>query len=161
MLKVHCRTRQGRNGTTPLGGGQTRAHPGPFHQPTQAYRRLRCSQRRSIEFQDQRKEPRQQVPRCDSRNPAHQKIDAILESPSLFLTPQSKPTVEDFVELNEGLKKPRVGFGVAEVATEEVSELIKPVQTASSGHIKQFFGRECEGCRLDGARPMPQRADQP
>jgi len=44
-----------------------------------------------------------------------------LESPSLFLTSQSKSTAVDFVELNEGLKEPRVGFGVAEVVTEESS----------------------------------------
>ena len=63
-------------------------------------------------------------------------MDTVLESPSLFLTSQSKSTVEGFIELNKGLKELRVGFGVAEVATEEVSELIKPVQTASSDHVK-------------------------
>jgi len=73
-----------------------------------------------------------------------------LESPNLFLTSQSTSTVEGFIELNEGLKETRVGFGVAEVATEEVSELVKPIQTASSDHVKQFFRRECEGCRLNG-----------
>jgi len=84
-----------------------------------------------------------------------------LESPSLFLTSQSKSTVEHFVELNEGSKEPRVGFGVAEVVTEEVRDLVESVQTASSGHVEQFFGRECEGCGLNSARPVGQEADQP
>ena len=80
--------------------------------------------------------PRQTIPRCDSRNPAHPKIDAVLKSPSLFLTSQSKSTVLDFVELNEGSKEPRVGSGVAQVVTEGNSVLVKSVQTASSDHVK-------------------------
>ena len=62
-----------------------------------------------------------------AENPSYPKIDAILESPSLFLTSQSKSTADDFVELNEGLKKPRVGSGIAEVLTEEGSELVKSI----------------------------------
>ena len=34
--------------------------------------------------------------------------------------------------------------------TEEGSELPEAVQTASSNHIKQFFRRESDGCRLNG-----------
>jgi len=73
---------------------------------------------------------------CDSRNPAYPKIDTVLESPSLFLTSQNNSSVGDFVELNEGLEEPRVGFGVAEVATEENSKLVQSVQTASSDHVE-------------------------
>jgi len=76
------------------------------------------------------------VPICDGRNPSYPKIDAVLESPSLFLTSQSKSTAGDFVELNEGLKEPRVGHGVAQVVAEKSSELVKSVQTASSDHVK-------------------------
>ena len=76
------------------------------------------------------------MPRCDSLNPAHPKIDAILKSQSLFPTFQSKSTVLDFVELNEGLKEPWVGFGVAEVLTEGSGVLVESVQTASSDHVK-------------------------
>ena len=76
------------------------------------------------------------MPRSDGRNSAHPKIDAVLQSPSLFLTTQSKSSTVDFVELGEGLKEPRVGFGVAQVLTEESSELVKSVQTASSDHAK-------------------------
>jgi len=76
------------------------------------------------------------VPRCDGRNFAHPKIDAVLQSPSLFLTSQSKSSTVDFVELNEGLKEPRVGLRVAQVVAEETSELVKSVQTASSDHVK-------------------------
>jgi len=100
------------------------------------------------------------VPRYNSRNPAHPKIDAVLESPSLFLTSQNKSTVDDFVELNESLKEPRVGFGIAEVVTEESSELVELVQTTSSDHVKQFFGRECDGCGLNGTRPTVQGVDK-
>jgi len=78
----------------------------------------------------------QEVPRRDGQSSAHLKINAVLESPSLFLTSQSKSTVDDFVELNEGLKEPRVGFGVTEVVTEESGELVESVQTASSDHVK-------------------------
>ena len=61
------------------------------------------------------------MPRDDSRNPAHPKIDSVLESPSFFFTSQSKSTTVDFVELNEGLKEPRVGLGIAKVVTEKSS----------------------------------------
>ena len=105
--------------------------------------------------------PRQQVPRCGSRNPTYPKIDTVLDSPSLFLTSQNNSSVGDFVELNEGLEELRVGFGVAEVATEENGKLVQSVQTASSDHVEQFFGRECEGCGLNGAGSMSQGADQP
>ena len=74
--------------------------------------------------------------RCNSRNPTHSNIDAVLESPSCFLTPQSAPTAGDSIELNEGLKELRVGFGVAEMVTKEVSEQFELVQTASSDHVK-------------------------
>ena len=74
--------------------------------------------------------------KCDGRNHSYPKIDTILESPSLFLTSQSKSTADDFVELNESLKEPRVGSGIAEVLTEEGSELVKSIQTASSDHVK-------------------------
>ena len=50
-----------------------------------------------------------------------------MESPSLFLTSQSKSTVDDFIELNEGLEEFRVGFGVAEVVTEEGSKLFETI----------------------------------
>ena len=76
------------------------------------------------------------MPRCDSQNPAHSKIDVVFESPSLFLTSQSTSGASDFVELNESLKEPRVGLGVAQVVTEESGELVKSVQTASSDHVK-------------------------
>ena len=76
------------------------------------------------------------MPRCDSRNPTNPKIEAVLESPILFLTSQSKSSTSDFVELNEGLKKPRVGSGVAEVVTEESSELVESVQATSNDHVK-------------------------
>ena len=76
------------------------------------------------------------MPRCNSQNPIHLNINAVLKSPSLFVTSQSTSTVGDSVELNEGLKKPWVGFGVAEVTTEEASELVKLAQTASSNHVK-------------------------
>ena len=45
----------------------------------------------------------------------------------------------DLVELNEGLKELWVGFGVAEVTTEEGRVLFEMGQAASSDHIKQFF----------------------
>jgi len=67
------------------------------------------------------KTPHQQVPRSDGRNPSYPKIDAVLQSPSLFLRSQIKSTTGDFVELNEGLKESRVGLGIAQVATEEKS----------------------------------------
>ena len=73
------------------------------------------------------KTPRQQGLRCDGRNPSYPKIDAVLQSPSLFFASQSKSTAGDFVELNEGLKEPRVGSGVAEVLTEGGSELVKSI----------------------------------
>lgn len=85
-----------------------------------------------------------------TENDTHLKFDSILESPSLLLTSQSKPAIDDLVELNESLKKLRVGFGVAEVVTEEGSELPEAVQTASSNHIEQLFGGECDGCGLNG-----------
>ena len=103
---------------------------------------------------------RQQELRCDSRNRSHLKIDAVLESPSLLLTSQSKSAVENFVELNEGLKELWISFGIAEVVTEEGGELLEAVQATSSNHVKQFFGRERDGCGLNGTRPMAQRADQ-
>jgi len=61
------------------------------------------------------------VPRCDCQNPAHPNIDAVLESPSLFFTSQSKSSAVDFVEMGESLKELRVRFGVTEVVAEESS----------------------------------------
>ena len=84
----------------------------------------------------------------------------MLDSPSLLLTPQSETAVLDLVEFNERLKELWVGFGVPEVATKEASKLHETVQTASSDHVKQFFGGELGGCGHDGARPMAQQADQ-
>jgi len=157
---VHRRTGWGRNRTTFPREGPRKARLDPFHQSRPTWRRLQYFRRGSIEFQDQRTITRQQELRCGIRNPTHLKVDAILESPSLFLIPQSKSAVDDLVELNEGLKELWVGFGVAEVVTEEGSELFEAVQTAPGDHVKQFFGGECDGCRLNGTRPMAQRADQ-
>ena len=78
------------------------------------------------------------------------KFDSILESPGLLLTSQRKSTVDDLVKLDEGLKKLRVSFGVTEVVAKESGELPEAVQTASSNHIQQFFGRECDVCGLYG-----------
>ena len=41
----------------------------------------------------------------NNRNNVHLEFDPILDSPSLFLTPQSKSAVDDLVELNESLKE--------------------------------------------------------
>ena len=153
MLKVHRRTRWGRNRTTFPRGGPRRARLDTFHQSRSTKRQLQYFRRGSIRFC-------QQELQCGSRNHTHLKVDAILESPSLFLAPQSKSAVHDLVELNEGLKEFGVGFGVAEVMTEEGSELFETIQIASSDHVKQFFGGERDRCRLNGARPMAQRADQ-
>jgi len=60
----------------------------------------------------------------------------------------------DLVELNEGLKELRVCSGVAQVVTEEGAELRETVQTASSNHVKQFFGRKRDGCGLNDAHAM-------
>ena len=86
----------------------------------------------------------------DNRNNIHLKFDPILESPSLLFSSQSEPAIDDLIELNEGLKELWVGLGFSEVVAEEGSELPKTVQTASCNHIKQFFGGECDGRRLNG-----------
>ena len=62
-----------------------------------------------------------------AETPSYPKTDAVLESPSLFLMPQSKSTADDFVKLNKGLKEPRVGSGIAEVLTKEGGELAKSI----------------------------------
>ena len=103
---------------------------------------------------------RQQGPNRDSRITAYLKFDPILSGPSLLLTPESKPTVDDFVELDEGLKELLVGPGLAKVVTEEGGELPEAVQATTSDHIKQFIRREGDGCRLNCARPVAQRSDQ-
>lgn len=88
------------------------------------------------------------------------KFDAIPSGPSLLLTSQSKPAIDDFVELNEGLEELWVGFGLAKVVTEEGSELSETVQATTSDHIKQLLGRECDGCGLNCTRSMAKRGDQ-
>ena len=45
----------------------------------------------------------------------------------------------DLVELNEGLKKLGVLFGVTEVTSERDGVLFENIQAASSDHVKQFF----------------------
>jgi hypothetical protein len=72
----------------------------------------------------------------DDRNYIHLKFDPVLKSPSFLLTSQSKATIDDLVELNEGLKELLIGFGVPEVVAEEGGKLPEAVQTASSNHIK-------------------------
>ena len=57
------------------------------------------------------------------------------ESPSL-LTSQISSGVEDFVELNEGLKELWVRFGVAEVMSGEGGDLPEAVQTAPGDHVE-------------------------
>ena len=40
------------------------------------------------------------------------------------------------------------------MVTKERSELFEAVQTTSSDHIKKFFGRKRDGCRLNRARAV-------
>ena len=75
----------------------------------------------------------------NDRTTIYLEFDAVLDSPSLLLVSQSEPAIENFVKLNEGLKELGIGFGVAEMMSEECGELSEAVQTATSDHIKQFF----------------------
>ena len=99
--------------------------------------------------------------RCSNRDPIHPNINAVTESPCLFLRSQSESAVLDLVKLNERLKELGIGLGVPKVMTEEASELHEAVQTASSDHVKQFSGRERDGYRHNSARTMVQQTDQP
>jgi hypothetical protein len=105
-------------------------------------------------YNGRRKIPRQKELDDDNRNPAHSKFDAILKSPDLLFTPQSNPTVEDLVELFEGLKELWVGSGIAELVTEEGTKLVEAVQTTPSNYIKQFLRGERERCGLNCTRGM-------
>ena len=97
----------------------------------------------------------------DSWKSIHPKIDTIFEGPSLLLGSQCTSAVLDVIKLNEGMKELFVCFGVLEVATEEGRALSQTVQTASSDHVKQLFVGERDGCGLNSARTIVQRADQP
>jgi hypothetical protein len=88
------------------------------------------------------------------------KFDAILSGPSLLVIPQSKPAIDDLVELNEGLKELWVGLGVAKMESEEGGELSEAVQATTDDHIEQFFRRERDGGGLNGARAVAHRSDQ-
>jgi hypothetical protein len=90
----------------------------------------------------------------DSRNATHMKFDAILCGPGYLLIPQSKPTIDDLVELNEGLEELWVGLGVAKMASEEGGELSEAVQATTDDHIEQLFRRERDGRGLNGTRAV-------